>query len=260
MESAPIVPTEQGSAKIIFALTSVALAVCLWNFRRLSNYFTSVDDSKISPKLLSHAYRQFDRIWCWAVQDSMPILPVPIAYVRESIEINGQRLIHTRYYPADNALGPLPCVLIRTPYGRDQCMMFACRFASRGYIVVVQDCRGRNSSKSVATCDTPDNLFEFIPVRSEGQDGVATIKWIEKQSWCNGSIGMVGGSYLGICQFAVIDDAPPSLKAIVPVNASSNIHSVLFPCTGGCFRIDLIIRWLYLVLVVRYIRQEYYGG
>ncbi|KAL6746928.1 X-Pro dipeptidyl-peptidase-domain-containing protein, partial [Haematococcus lacustris] len=68
---------------------------------------------------------------------------------------------------------PLPVVLHRTPYNKT-----ADRFARRGYVVMIQDCRGRYQSEG-----------RFTKYVNEGHDGVDTLAWIRAQPWCNGKIG-----------------------------------------------------------------------
>lgn len=42
------------------------------------------------------------------------------------------------------------------------------------------------------------------------------IDWISKQTWCNGKVGMMGGSYNGFTQWAATKKLHPALKTIVP--------------------------------------------
>ena len=47
-------------------------------------------------------------------------------------------------------------------------------------------------------------------------DGKQLVDWIAQQSWCNGNVGMAGGSYLGWSQLCVASRAPEALKCIMP--------------------------------------------
>eukprot|EP00743_Colponemidia_sp_Colp-15_P003648 GILK01003938.1.p1 GENE.GILK01003938.1~~GILK01003938.1.p1 ORF type:complete len:665 (-),score=109.71 GILK01003938.1:229-2223(-) len=131
----------------------------------------------------------------------------------------------------------LPVVLIRTPYGRGMAKFTAERFADQGYHVLYQDCRGRFGSDG-----------EFFPIVAEQNDGVDTMKWIEQQHFFDGNIVMYGVSYLGIVQYALVDHAPKSFKAMVPALSCSYQYPVMFP--HGALHYELIARWLYIVLVV----------
>ena len=42
----------------------------------------------------------------------------------------------------------------------------------------------------------------FRPLVDDPTDGADTIAWIREQPWCDGTVGMYGGSYLGWTQWA----------------------------------------------------------
>lgn len=92
---------------------------------------------------------------------------------------------------------------------------------------------------------------EFFPVTHEGEDGVSTLQWVEAQPWCDGNIGMYGQSYLGLTQFAAAGKkaTPKALKALVPSISASRVFDVL--CPQGALQLDLVSRWLYLVLCIQ---------
>jgi putative CocE/NonD family hydrolase len=83
-----------------------------------------------------------------------------------------------------------PVILERTPYGksgqswRHASEQIASLYASHGYAVVFQDCRGRGNSQG-----------EYVKYLSDGQDGFDCCAWIVKQPWSNGRIGTQGLSY-----------------------------------------------------------------
>jgi putative CocE/NonD family hydrolase len=141
---------------------------------------------------------------------------------------DGVTLRTDHLYP--RASTPCPTILLRSPYygGRwsrsDMAgllyMVLVPLFAERGYHVVVQTARGRYDSQG-----------EFTPCSSEREDGLATVEWIARQPWFNGSLGLWGASYDGHVQWAVAEEAPPQLRAMVPVITSSNFSQLLFP--GG---------------------------
>jgi uncharacterized protein len=56
----------------------------------------------------------------------------------------------------------------------------------------------------------------FDPMRTEREDGLDTLEWLAKQPWFGESIVLSGGSYLGYVQWAVADQAPPAVKAMIP--------------------------------------------
>lgn len=103
------------------------------------------------------------------------------------------------------AEGKFPAIVIRTPYGRAASLIEGSWWASRGYVLVAQDVRGRGDSKG-----------DWAPFMPERLDGYDTIDWVAKQPWCNGKVGMIGGSYLGMTQWQAAVEKHPALKCIVP--------------------------------------------
>lgn len=86
-----------------------------------------------------------------------------------------------------------PTLLWRTPYSNNtaETVEQAKWYASRGYAVVHQDVRGKYDSNG-----------NFVHFRDEANDGYDTDEWIGGQSWSNGKIGLMGGSYLGYTEIA----------------------------------------------------------
>src|SRR6185503_8018960 len=101
----------------------------------------------------------------------------------------------------------LPTALIRTPYGRGGLFgtLMARPLAERGYQVLIQSTRGGFGSGGT-----------FDPLRQERADGLATLDWLVKQPWAGGSVVLVGMSYMGFVQWAVADQLPREVKALVP--------------------------------------------
>jgi putative CocE/NonD family hydrolase len=102
--------------------------------------------------------------------------------------------------------------------------------ADHGYVGVVADVRGKRLS--------PDTL---LPYENEQEDVYQVIDWIARQPWCNGKVGMYGGSYSGFAQWAGLKHrVHPALKTIVPYVAGIpgqgypwKIMSLLIPITSG---------------------------
>lgn len=141
------------------------------------------------------------------------------------------------YMPVGVAQGP--AVLMRTPYSKGGAGsmiagLFAWQFATHGYHVVCQDCRGRFGS-------TDDNNPKFTAFLHEAEDGKATLDWIAAQPWSDGSVAMWGASYLGYCQWAAASTGSPHLKAIAPLITSSKLMN--YPQHG--FPLDLLLRWMF---------------
>ena len=100
--------------------------------------------------------------------------------------------------------GKFPVLLTRTPYNRKDpgSGMF---LASHGYVVILQDTRGRFDSEG-----------EFYPFRDEANDGYDTIEWAAGLPHADGRVGMFGGSYVGATQMLAASAAPPHLVGIFP--------------------------------------------
>ncbi len=127
--------------------------------------------------------------------------------------------------------GPFPVILLRTPYGKgDEKLADGVFFAPRGYVVVVQDVRGRFDSEG-----------KFEPFASEARDGFDTQEWIGAQAWCNGRIGTSGGSYLGFTQWITGPEKSRFLKAMAPTVPPSDTYSMVY--VGGAMRLGLTTVW-----------------
>lgn len=151
---------------------------------------------------------------------------------------DGVQLATNLYFPGwDGAPAPgrFPAVVRRSPYGKDCTMqrgMFWRRLTPAGYVVVVQDVRGRYGSGG-----------RWRPLRDDGADGADLLAWIAARPWSNGKVGTVGTSYDGATQHALALHGAPALGAMVPVDAMSNAgrHGMR---NGGAFE----LRWLSWVL------------
>jgi len=119
---------------------------------------------------------------------------------------DGIKLSTDIFFPGD-LNEKLPVILMRTPLNKTGMGYMSYYFASQGYIVAVQDVRGRFSSEG--------NWEPFI---NEGEDGYDAIEWLAKQEWCNGKVGMIGGSYMAHAQFLAAIKNPPHLTTIIPHN------------------------------------------
>jgi putative CocE/NonD family hydrolase len=118
----------------------------------------------------------------------------------------------------------VPTILIRTPYSRvAEALPKGAYFAPRGYAVVAQDVRGRFDSEGA-----------FFPLKDETRDGSDTIDWIAAQPWSDGTVGMIGASYVGWVQWYAAKSGNPRLKAIVP-QVSPPDPDQNIPYEGGVF-------------------------
>ncbi len=128
--------------------------------------------------------------------------------------------------------GKFPVILSRTPYNKNgaRALEFGRYFASRGYVYVEVDVRGRGDSDGV-----------FIPYINDGLDGYDTIEWCAIQEWSNGKVGTIGGSYLGRIQWLTAILQPPHLVTMIVMVTPSDPF-VEFP-TG--LPIPMDISWFH---------------
>lgn len=109
--------------------------------------------------------------------------------------------------------GRAPTLLVRTPYLKEQAAPSALvdpRLATaRGYVVVLQDVRGRGTSEGI-----------FSPFVNERADGFDTVAWIREQSWSDGNVVMGGMSYYGATQWLAADSGAHGLVGIAPALTS----------------------------------------
>lgn len=97
-------------------------------------------------------------------------------------------------------------------------------FLSHGYAYVCADMRGTGASYG--------SKVDFAPILAD--DGYDLVNWLAEQDWCDGSVGMFGGSYLGYTQLVTASKAPAALKCIVPeVTAFDGYSGEIRP--GGIF-------------------------
>jgi len=125
-----------------------------------------------------------------------------------------------------------PIILVRTPYGKDRTFEAYLKFVQRGYGLIVQDTRGREASQG-----------EFRSQGCESADGDDTLNWIHEQAWCDGNIGMIGGSYLGYVQWAAASSGNPHLKAIISI-VTAGSPFVDFPRKGGTLASGMLA-WIF---------------
>jgi uncharacterized protein len=132
--------------------------------------------------------------------------------------------------------GPWSTLLTRHPYCKDDPRQNTLLFdpvaaARRGFMVVVQDTRGRFSSDG-----------EWAPFRYERSDGYDTVEWAARLPGSSGKVGTYGASYFGNTQWTAALSQPPSLAAICPAMTWSEPLDG-FIGRGGAFQLGIALRW-----------------
>src|SRR5881397_1391611 len=162
------------------------------------------------------------------------VIPSPAASFGEEYQVHVQAGVPVRmrdgvtlmadiYCPA--ARGKFPVLLERTPYNRRDAATGTI-LASRGYVVVLQDTRGRFDSGG-----------EFYPFRYESQDGYDTVEWAASLDYSDGQVGMFGGSYVGATQMLAAMAKPPHLVAIFPYVTASEYYD------GWTYQSGALMQW-----------------
>ncbi len=133
------------------------------------------------------------------------------------------------YRPAGT--GRRPALLQRTPYSKNpgaEDSQFH-RLARAGFVVVVQDTRGRYMSDGVA-----------VP-HDEGADGYDTVEWVAQLPYVDGRVGMFGGSYSATVQLLAAPLRPPHLVALFPSASYASRYDMVFQ--GGAFYLGDGLSW-----------------
>ena len=142
------------------------------------------------------------------------------------------------YFPSQDFLNSgvkLPILLQRTPYGKEAERFKPAveLFTKNGYIVALQDLRGRYDSEGVFTKYSPQ----------EAQDGATTVEWLSALDHCNGKVGMWGTSYGAHTQADASKLNPQGLSAmILNMGGMTNAwdHAVR---QGGAFELGRELTW-----------------
>jgi putative CocE/NonD family hydrolase len=149
---------------------------------------------------------------------------------------DGVRLQADIWRPDDSATHP--ALLQRTPYDRSDSFAIILnagieplRAVQDGFVVVVQDTRGRFGSEG-----------HFVPFINEGADGFDTVQWLAEQRWSNGRVGMYGASYYAATQLLAAIEQPPALKAIAPqITTSEYYENWIYQ--GGALQVGFALFW-----------------
>jgi len=155
---------------------------------------------------------------------------------------DGTRLSTDLYMPA-GAAGKLPSLLVRDPYGKNAPMSrghsyrfnLLMSFVERGYVVAIQDMRGRFESEG-----------RYLPGKNNRNDGYDTVTWLTNQPWSSGKVGTFGCSYTGDTQIALATTRHPGHVAAVPMASTTGFYSRGRPWgsfDGGAFELAQTAGW-----------------
>jgi predicted acyl esterase len=130
-----------------------------------------------------------------------------------------------------DAPGRFPAILRRTPYSKNVAGINERLrdLASKGFVAIAQDTRGRYASEGVA-----------VP-HDEAADGYDTVEWVAGLPYVNGRVGMFGSSYVATTQLTAAGQAPPSLVAIAPSSSYTSRYDMVYQ--GGAFYLTDGLGW-----------------
>lgn len=158
---------------------------------------------------------------------------VQIEYGVEMKTKDGAILRADIYHPQTSE--PTPTILVRAPFSNTLKNQYFSSvigklWAGRGYHVVLQGTRGRYKSEG-----------NYYPLTTERQDGLDTLRWLKKQGWHDGRLGMWGGSYFGYTQWVLADQEDPGPSALMIQLSSTSFYEMLYP--GGAFSLESALIW-----------------
>ena len=140
---------------------------------------------------------------------------------------------------------PLPVIFQFTIYARHTDIQKLKIAVDHGYVGVMAYTRGKRYSTGV----------DVYAYEHDGQDAWQVIDWISKQDWCNGKVGMMGGSYNGFTQWAAAKKLHPALKTIVP--SASAAPGIDVPIMNNVF-MSFPFSWTYYVSNNAFLDEEDY--
>ena len=127
--------------------------------------------------------------------------------------------------------GTFPTIIIRNPYAPDKIDFEAlANENTHGYAIVSQHCRG--TAKSEGVC---------IPYLNERNDGLDLLDWVRQQSFYNGELFLLGGSYCSSVHFSYINTNQPDIKAAVLKVQDTERYNILY--RNGFYKTGLHGKW-----------------
>ena len=108
-------------------------------------------------------------------------------------------------------------------------------FVSRGYVHVIANLRGTGGSTGewgMADGQERQDLYELV-------------EWAAAQPWSSGEVGMIGISYFAIAQIGAAATRPPHLKAIFPLEVTSDLYEAAYHY--GLFSSSFMTPWLIML-------------
>ncbi len=132
----------------------------------------------------------------------------------------------------------LPVILLRTVYGKNTVFDNSPALNAalqRGYVIAVQDVRGRYESEG-----------DYVIATGRREDGYDTLDWLIAQDWSNQKVATAGCSYLGETQVVLAAAKHPNHLAAVPMSPASGYYTpgrAWEAFDGGVFELGQTAGW-----------------
>jgi putative CocE/NonD family hydrolase len=157
---------------------------------------------------------------------------------------DGVRLSVRIWLPEDARERPVPAILEYLPYRKSDSNAVddSVRhpwYAGHGYAGVRVDIRGSGDSEGVL-------LDEYHP--QEQLDCLEVLRWLAAQTWCTGSVGMMGISWGGFNSLQVAAHRPPELKAIITCCSTDDRYADDVHYLGGLPLAFYLLPWASVML------------
>jgi putative CocE/NonD family hydrolase len=159
--------------------------------------------------------------------------------------------LYTQVYAPKAANGPLPILLLRTPYGvgpLDPVRIAASlpELTAEGFIVVLQDIRGRFRSSGTFVMLRQPRENRAPKTIDESTDTYDTIEWLlANVPGHNGRVGMAGTSYGAWLAVMGMLDPHPALAAVVPQASPADMWIGDDFHHNGAFRLSYGLEYAY---------------
>ena len=177
-----------------------------------------------------------------AETDAGPIYEIDVV---KSIMVpmrDGVRLSTDLYMPAGSA-AKFPTILMRDPYdknvptsaGHKYRFEFLMSFVRKGFVVAIQDMRGRFESEG-----------RYLPGKNNRHDGYDTVTWLTDQPWSNDRVATFGCSYTGDTQVILATTRHPKHVAAAPMASTTGYYAYGRPWVsfdGGAFELAQTAGW-----------------
>ncbi len=152
---------------------------------------------------------------------------------------DGTKLAAKVWLPKGANKKPVPAILEYLPYRKNDftALRDSIRhpyFAGHGYASIRVDIRGTGDSEGIL-------YDEYLP--KEQEDALDILKWLEKQDWCTGDVGMIGKSWGGFNGLQVAKHQPKQLKAVITLCSTDDRYADDVHYMGGNILASDMLWW-----------------